>query len=150
MRVLDKHGYEIGQGARGWRVCGHCGVAMSAGYSTDCGDIYACSDICLEEQGWKVPTEDDDIDEDGACYWTEWDEYVEEDNWPAEEFEAGTGPVTLTEDGMPRLDYQLEAWHMLGLHDGRSDTECNYCLQLFDSTHDEAVAEAESIGLDIL
>lgn len=126
MRVLDKHGYQIGPGYRAWRVCGHCGVAMSAGYTTDGGDIYACDDLCVEEQGWEVPTEGDDIDEDGALYWTEWEEW-EEDNWPADDFEPGTGPVTMTEDGMPRLDYQLEAWHKLGLHDKAKEPDCTYC-----------------------
>ena len=43
-----------------------------------------------------------------------------------------------------------EEMHEWGLHDSRAEVECNYCRQLFDSTHDEAVAEAIERGLDLL
>jgi hypothetical protein len=42
------------------------------------------------------------------------------------------------------IDLTNEGMHERGFHDDESDAECNYCRQLFTSTHDEAVAEAES------
>jgi hypothetical protein len=42
------------------------------------------------------------------------------------------------------ISSRLEDWHLDGFHDDESDAECNFCRQLFTSTHDEAVAEAES------
>ena len=48
------------------------------------------------------------------------------------------------------MDETPEDAHLRGENDDVSDVECNYCKQLFKSTHDEAVAEAEARGLDVL
>jgi hypothetical protein len=51
------------------------------------------------------------------------------------------------EDAIDRLmsapyDLTHEGVHEVGGHDEQSEVECNYCQQLFPSSHDDAVAEA--------
>jgi hypothetical protein len=42
------------------------------------------------------------------------------------------------------------AEHDAGAHDEAADVECNYCRQLFDSTREDAIDEAEAMGWDLL
>lgn len=59
-------------------------------------------------------------------------------------------PIRSDEDDALLEFMTHEEMHEWGLHDCHAEVECNYCKQLFDSTREEAVAEALKRGLDIL
>lgn len=72
--TTDANGYEIDLRTRGLRVCEQCGLVMSEGFSTDNGDVYACSVACLSALGVEQSTEDEIEHDDGsAVYWTDWE-----------------------------------------------------------------------------
>lgn len=156
--TIDANGYQLDRD-RGLRVCEACGLVMSVGYVSEEDGATVCSDTCLAASGWQYVygvTEDGRINvqpvtpaliatffedaEDEATtliYWTDWegDDHSEE---ALERLESE--PYNLDMEGL----------HEMGAHDDASDTECNYCNQLFDSTAEEAIAEAEGRGLDTL
>jgi hypothetical protein len=136
--TTDANGYEIDLRERGLRLCEHCKLVMSEGFSTDNGDVYACSVACLSALGVEQSTEDEIENDDGsAVYWTDW----ESDESP--------------DDAIERLmrapyGYDHEDLHQIGWHDERSEMECNYCKQLSPSSREEARVEAVERGLDVL
>jgi hypothetical protein len=154
--MIDANGYEIDLRTRGLRICTHCKLVMSEGWYGD-GD-YACSSHCLDAQRWQMV--DASIGNDGittiltsfnldlleepeneelfgCVYWTDW-EADESDDEAIERLHAS--PYSMN----------LEDLHQRGAHDDRSEVECNYCKQLFPSSHDDAIAEAIELGLEVI
>ena len=72
---IDANGYAIDLRKRGLRRCQQCDLVMSAGFSTDNGDVYACDTRCLELLGVEQSTSEEiNNDESGdAVYWTDWE-----------------------------------------------------------------------------
>lgn len=82
-RTYAREGYELsvrsdmGLGAihmewvRSDRVCKVCGKRMWQGYCIDDGAKYFCSDDCLLQE--MTQEEYDELFEEDAAYWTEWD-----------------------------------------------------------------------------
>ena len=143
----DANGYEIDLRTRGLRLCTHCKLVMSEGWYGD-GD-YACSDHCLNAQQWQMV--DGSIGNGVTTILTSFKssfleapenetlfDCVYGTDWEGDESD---------EDAVDRLmsapyGYDHEDLHQIGWHDEYSEVECNYCRQLFPSSHDEAVAEA--------
>jgi len=134
----DANGYEIDLRTRGLRLCMHCKLVMSEGFSTDNGDVYACDEACLSALGVEQSSEYEIEHDDGsAVYWTDWE--GDESH----------------EDAVERLmsapyGYDHEDLHQIGWHDEQSEMECNYCHQLFPSAREDAKREAIERGLDII
>ena len=72
------------------RICHNCGDGMMDGYCFASGDQYACSDECLtslpaygDNKGrygnWTMEMWEDNYDDDGDSYWTDWVECDEEE-----------------------------------------------------------------------
>jgi hypothetical protein len=84
---------------KGWglRICEHCNLVMSEGFSTDNGDVYACSEEHLKALGVEQSSEYDIEHDDGSSvYYTDWEGchvseeaadrlYQEPYNWTFEE-----------------------------------------------------------------
>jgi hypothetical protein len=166
----DANGYEIDLRTRGLRLCEQCGLVMSEGFTIELEGGYLCSEKCLaaspnwtaepdkhstalglpvmeSESGWKYVQ----ITNDLIGRWL----YDPEDRGNRVMFTDWEGD-TSSEEAVERLmlapyDLTHEGVHEVGGHDEDSEVECNYCRQLFASSHNEAVAEAmASDDLEVL
>lgn len=61
-----------------FRICSHCGKPMREGYVIENGLEYYCSDECLHKH-YTAEEWNEMYSDDGDSYWTEWDDYGEDD-----------------------------------------------------------------------
>ena len=60
------------------RRCDHCGKPMREGYVLWGGLEYYCTDECLHKH-YTAEEWNEMYSDDGDSYWTEWDDYGEDD-----------------------------------------------------------------------